>query len=386
MIKKILYFIVFLSVSVVFVCGAGAMGGHPQSSGISVRVLIVKESKGIDLMIRGDYMMADFESAEVFKEDRNLRETTLTPERVNSKGLTVLPGRRCRVYVNGRQFRGKIDFIKSADGKKLFAVNHVDLEDYLYGVLYHEVSHKWPFDVLKAQAIAARTYALYQKMTVKGKYYDLTSDIYSQVYGGKTSETWKIRRAVNLTRGKVLLCEGKIFPSYYHATCGGMTSDAYSIWNINVPALTGTKCGFCGFSPHYRWKKDMSFADIGKALRKEGYDIEPVSIEILERDKTGRILKLSIKGKRRETEMSGNRFRLIIGPNALRSAHFRCESEGSYITFIGRGWGHGVGMCQWGAYGMARKGWKVEDILRHYYPGAEIVAIETRDQGHETRE
>ncbi|MBU1061675.1 MAG: SpoIID/LytB domain-containing protein [Candidatus Omnitrophica bacterium] len=351
------------------------MGTLPAGKSVSLRILVNDGAKNIRLRIKGHYKIVDFESGEVLRQERNLRDTALSMEDIGSEGIRILPGRGSRVYINDRQFRGEIDIIKS-EKESLFVVNHVDIEEYLYGVLYHEVSHRWPMEVLKAQAIVSRTYALYQKLVSKNKYFDLTSDIYSQVYGGRTSETWRTRLAVNLTNGQILTYNGKVFPSYYHATCGGSISDASSIWNIDIPALRSKPCSFCTLSPHFSWKKELRLKDIEDKLRKGGYNISLVSIGILKRDESGRILDLMLKGKESDIELSGNKFRLLVGPNIIKSTNFEVEIKNAFIAFYGKGWGHGIGMCQWGAYNMSRKGWKVDQILEYYYPETEIVRVE----------
>jgi len=351
------------------------MGESPPRKYIPLRVMVVNGATNITLHTRGYYKIVDFKSGEILKDGRSLRKTDISIKDIDSEAIKIIPGRGAHIYVNNRQFRGEIDIIKDADAR-LLVVNHIDLEEYLYGVLYHEVSHRWPMEVLKVQAIASRTYALYQKLVSKNEYFDLTSDIYSQVYGGRTSETWRTRKAVDFTRGYVLSCEDKIFPSYYHATCGGHTSNANTLWNIDIVTLEARPCDFCKISPHFNWKKELKKKYIEDKLKEAGHKIDILSIEILQRDEAGRILELRLKGKNKDVVLEGNKFRLLVGPNIIRSANFEVEVRQNFITFYGKGWGHGVGMCQWGAYEMARRGWKVEEILEYYYPGAEIVRLE----------
>lgn len=352
-----------------------AMGSLPQHKYIPVRVRVVGETEEVTVRIKGLYKIVDFEKSNVLSEGKDLHELPVSPEYIRREGIKILPESGARVYINNRQFRGIIDIIKDKDNK-LFVVNHVDLEEYLYGVLYHEVNHNWPVEVLKAQAISARTYALYQKLICKNKYYDLTADTYSQVYGGRTSERWRTTRAVNLTQGLILTYEGKIFPAYFHATCGGSTTDASTLWNIDIPVLRGRQCNFCNISPHYRWEKELTMGYIESRLKEAGYDIVIISIEIIERDNSGRILEIVLKAKDKDIRLSGNKFRLMVGPNLIKSSNFEIETRGKYIIFKGKGWGHGVGMCQWGAFNMAMQGWDAEGILEYYYPGAEIVRLE----------
>lgn len=351
------------------------MGSRPPRKPVPLRVLVIKSASEINLRIRGAYSIVDLDNEGVLKQGRSLRGFSVSAKDIDSKGIKVLPEKRARVYIGNRQFRGDIDIIKTGNAR-VQAVNHIDLEDYLYGVLYHEVSHRWPIEVLKAQAIAARTYALYQKLISKDEHFDLAADIYSQVYGGRTSETWRTTRAVNLTQGQVLTYNGKLFPTYYHATCGGHTSDASSIWNIDIPVLEGKACDYCRISPHYKWKKELTMEYLQARLRDAGYKIQAASVGVLERDEAGRALNLIVRGNDRDVELTGNRFRLLMGPNLIRSTNFNVETKGKYVRFQGKGWGHGIGMCQWGAYGMSRRGWKAEKILEYYYPGAALIRLE----------
>ena len=352
-----------------------AMGDHPRATYNPVRVLVVKNARSIELRIKGSYKKVDFNTGALLEEGKALQKTAIHAQDISFNGIKILPEERTRLYVNNRQFRGIIDILKDEEGK-VFVVNHIDIEEYLYGVLYHEVSHLWPIEVLKAQAIAARTYAMYQKLVTKNKFFDLTSDVYSQMYGGRTSETRSTRKAVNSTKGLVLMYDGKVFPSYYHATCGGRTSDVTTIWNINVPTLKARWCDYCKMSPHYSWKKEFRFDQMKDKLSASGYDIDIVSVKVIERDNSGRVLDVLLEGKNSDMHLSGNKFRLAIGPNELRSTNFEVRHRGRYITFIGKGWGHGIGMCQWGAFGMARERFKAHQILEYYYPGADLVRVE----------
>lgn len=355
--------------------GIYAMGSVPQHKYIPVRIRIIDGAEDVNVRIRSSYKIVDFVSGKVLSGGRALQGLSVSAGSIKDKGIKILTNQPSYIYVNDRQFRGAIDIIKDQNNK-LSVVNHVDLEEYLYGVLYHEVNHNWPIEVLKAQAIAARTYALYQKLVSGNKYYDLTADAYSQVYGGRTSEKWRATRAVNLTQGMVLTCQGKVFPAYFHATCGGSTTDASTLWNVDIPVLRGRTCNFCSISPHYNWQKELTVDYLQSRFREASYEIAIFSIEILERDDSGRILDLLVKGKGKDIKLSGNKFRLMVGPNIIRSSNFEVKARGKYMTFIGKGWGHGVGMCQWGAFSMSSQGWKAEDILRYYYPGSDITRIE----------
>ncbi|MEE8317669.1 MAG: SpoIID/LytB domain-containing protein [Candidatus Omnitrophota bacterium] len=355
-----------------------SMATPPPHKYIPIRVLVVERAPEIILRIKGSYRIIDLGTKEVLSEGKSLRRHTISREDISSEGIRILSEKRTRIYINRRRFRGDIDIIKNEDST-LMVVNHIDLELYLYGVLYHEVSHRWLMEVLKAQAIAARTYALYQKLISKNRYYDLASDIYSQVYGGRSSETWPTSRAVNLTQGRILTYNGEVFPSYYHATCGGHTSDASTIWDIDIPVLQSRICNFCKRSPHYEWRRELTMEHIEDKLQDGGYNIQLRSIEILGRDEAGRILEMILKGEPKDIKLNGDKFRLAVHPNTIKSTNFEIKARSRYITFYGKGWGHGIGMCQWGAYGMARRDWSAEEILEYYYPDSSITRVGDED-------
>ena len=233
-------------------------------------------------------------------------------------------------------------------------------------------------EVLKAQAIAARTFALYQIRQNKAQAYDLRNDIYSQVYGGRESEKWSTTVAVDRTKGEVLVYKDDIFPTYYHATCGGYTEDASNLWNVDLAPLKGVSCSFCSDSPHYRWTKAISLRTLEKKLKEGGYKIGKTSfVTILSKNRSGRVDKIEIKDDSgAAVVLTGKDFRQMLGPNDVSSTNFNASIRLGLLFLDGIGWGHGVGMCQWGAYGMARKGKKCDEILKYYYPGAEISTMD----------
>lgn len=344
-----------------------------------IRVAIMQDAAFLRLKISGFYEVFAAQSQKVLYRGRNLNTTVAADKggillgNIKAKGnrLLIKSGDPNAIIIDGRMFRGNIQLIKKDSG--LLVVNHIELEDYIKGILYHEASHYWPQDALKAQAIVCRTYAVYQMQENKLKDYDVTSDIYSQVYGGRTSERYRTNRVVQETQGIILTYQDKVFPAYYHATCGGHTEEAVMLWNINIAPLKGVVCNFCKESPHYRWHYVASANEIKDKFVSAGYKIESVKdIVILGRDASGRIGELKIITSRKEIKISGKDFRAIIGPNIIRSANFKVNLVSSDFVFEGLGWGHGVGLCQWGAYFMAKQGYHFKAILQYYYPEAEI--------------
>lgn len=347
-----------------------------------LRVAVINNSPSVNLSIKGPYEIKTLQTEELIESGSFLKSTDVFPVpegiEIGKKpykffGIKIEPGKDAFILINDRIYRGEIDIIRTKD-TKLLLVNHVGLEDYLYGVLYHEVSPRWPIEALKAQAIVSRTYALYQKSINETKDFDLTSDFYSQVYGGKTSEKYRTTRAVDLTRGEVLIYEGKLLPAYFHATCGGRTEDASELWNTDLAPLKGIKCNFCRLSPHYRWENSLSFEEMMEKFAFGGYGDFSRIIAVVPKDKnpSGRLKTLNIITDSGQISISAKDFRQIMDPRIIRSTNFDVTVEGNKVTFKGYGWGHGVGLCQWGAYFMALRGYKVKEIFKLYYPGTEI--------------
>lgn len=354
-----------------------------ESEALTLRVCVLKDVNTISVTVKGAYRIEALRTGELLKKGKDLNDASVLPttaglivagEPFNIFGIKIVPSGDASIYIDKRAFRGNMDIIRT-EKKRLLAVNHINIEDYLKGVLFHEVSHWWPVEVLKAQAIAARTYAVYRMSVCTDKDFDLTSDIYSQVYGGKGSERGRTNKAVNLTRGKVLTYKGEIFPAYYHATCAGHTEDASNLWSIDLPPLKGLRCSFCKLSPHYRWKRKISIAEAQKRLSAAGYNVNGLK-EIKPSGKTssGRIKDIDIISNKK-LSMAANDFRLLMDPNLIRSTNFNVKRKRDYFYFEGRGWGHGVGMCQWGAFLLAVRRYKAEHILKFYYPKTRIGRI-----------
>lgn len=380
---KIIYSILIISMLVL--SGLADILYAEKAGETAIRVAIIDDSPAVSLALKGRYKIYAAGSNRVLMEGPYLATKVIAGKEaleignkdIKAGGVRVKVARDSNIYVEARRFRGDIEIIRK-DAGSLMVINYIPLDEYLYGVLYHEVSHRWPIEALKAQAVAARTFALYQARQNKPQPYDLRSDIYSQVYGGRQSEKWSTTRAVNLTKGMVLSYKSDIIPAYYHATCAGHTEDASNLWNIDMPPLKGVPCDFCKGSPHYKWTKEIPVWALENKLKDNGYKIGKVaSVSILSKDRSGRVDKLEIKDNAGATVvLTGKDFRQMMGPNELRSTKFNASVKWGKLVLDGFGWGHGVGMCQWGAFGMSKKGKKAEEILKYYYPGAEITTLD----------
>ncbi len=298
------------------------------------------------------------------------------------------------ISIAGRRFRGSVLLVPAGDDT-FDVINVIGIEDYISGVVPRESPSTWPIDALKAQAIAARTYAIYQLRTRAGndRAFDVYADVRSQAYGGVDDEQSASSQAVDETRG-VVLAQGpkgdeKIFCTYFSATCGGLTASGADVFDDSTPTLRERVSDGCIDAPRYRWaevaiKKDeltrrikvwgdrnkMSIASMAKVK----------SIDVLGRNAVGRPNRFAV------TDETGKRYTMDAeqmrnacnadGPKDVQiySSFFTPIATADSIRFTeGRGWGHGVGLCQWCAAGWSKRGMKYDAILKKSYPGAMLV-------------
>jgi stage II sporulation protein D len=356
-----------------------------------VRVAIMNDVKEADVTINGKYMVLDPRKDKVLFEGRSLR---LSRVKTNGAGLFVgsnfypvkhlrlMPQKIVSISMQGqmKKYKGYMDFVVTKEGN-LLVLNVLELEDYIKGVLYHELPYRWPLEVMKAQAVVSRTYALYKMAENKNSPFDVRSDIYSQVYGGKSAERFRSNIAVKRTAGQVLVYDDKILPTYFHSTCGGHTESAKELGWEDLPPLQGVPCDFCALAPHYQWERNYQAKAVQEKLNKKDYSLGPIKeIKILDRNESGRIKNLEITSRDGDKVIiTGKKFRDIVGPNEIKSNKYDVIMKGYYFDLKGKGWGHGVGMCQWGAYYMARQHYHYNEILEYYYPKAEIANYHDRD-------
>ncbi len=306
----------------------------------------------------------------------------------------IRPARPFVVTVNGERYRGNLRLIVTADGQSFDVVNAVPIEPYLAGVVGAEMPSYWEPEALKAQAIASRTYGLFIKQKFGGgRRWDVRKTQASQVYKGVSAESATVWAAVNGTAGKILACKssdgkGGIFPAYFSSTCGGHTQNSKSVFGDSYGALGGVECPYCRgvakmsffFWPMAEFDADQVSGRIMKRYPKlqnmgEIESIEPVKVS--EYGRFGRITSVKLTGKDGKSGfLRGEDLRLTVDPSGtkIRSAACRILKVADKFRFYaGRGYGHGVGMCQCGAQGMARSGKSFEAILGYYYPGSKII-------------
>jgi stage II sporulation protein D len=280
------------------------------------------------------------------------------------------------VQINGKGYRGLLEVYPSDKG--LLVVDEMLLEEYLVGLINCEISSQWPMEAVKAQAVVARTFALFQKQARINLLYHLESTVYDQVYGGSDIEDSRAARAVEETRGEVVSYNGKIIQAFFHSSCGGHTEASENVWSVKLPYLRGVKCAYCMKSPSVLWEQAVSPKKIGVLLRAAGYDVADVlRIEATSRNHSGRIENLEIVSDNGIVTVPAVAFRKIIGYGVIRSTNFEVKLVDNEFVFVGAGNGHGVGLCQWGAKQRAEEGFSYREILSYYYPGTRVVSYYT---------
>ena len=287
--------------------------------------------------------------------------------------VAIAPGANGTFILNGRTYSGTLE-LHRADSGAVVAINALPLEEYLCGVLGSEVLLSWPSAALQAQAIASRTYALHQMARKARKQAHVNSDTSDQNYRGTEMATNRARTVIGQTRGVVLTWESSLLPAYYSAICGGHTADALKgLDKPMIPPLAGVKCDFCKDSRYYQWDAVLRKDEIQRCLKAAGHPVGRIAgLRLLGRGQDGRGATVQVLHDEGQLMLMAKDFRLAVGPGRLRSTHFSSKMAATKFTFQGRGWGHGVGLCQWGAKGMADEGYTAELILGHYYPGAEL--------------
>jgi stage II sporulation protein D len=285
-----------------------------------------------------------------------------------------------------RKYRGSLEFRANRDA--MTVINQLPLEQYLYGVIPGEMPSGWPEEAIKAQAVSARSYAMAQ--TTAGSYagygFDVQSNQQSQVYQGMDAENPRVSALVDGTRGQVLTCRGTVITAIFHSSSGGCTEDSEDVWQNPLEYIKAKPDPADMNDAHYNWKKSMDHNQLVEQLNQKGYGISQVcDIEELERTSTGaRVKKMAVDAR----DADGRPVTIeICNADAVRSAlgldsslfvmEKEIDQQGfiSNVEFKGSGWGHGLGMSQYGALGMAKEGYNYQEILKYYYNDVKIEKL-----------
>lgn len=293
---------------------------------------------------------------------------------------------RTSFYWNGQPLSQPLVISPESDST-LLAVSELPLEDYLVGVLAREMGNagEAELEALKAQAVAARSYAYAKIGSKPGAAYDLESDVSHQVFDPASEGSQLIRNALEHTRGKVLTYKGRIFSPNYHSTCGGRTAMPSEVWGTPdslYPWARSVKCDHCAASPKYRWSLSLTPGEIVRSgLGLADTTIPVTDIKVEERGRGGRVQKLKVCSPAGDTLLFRDRIRFKLSDRPLPSTWFdiSCQRDDfgnvASVEITGKGYGHGVGLCQWGAMGMAREGKGYKKILKYYFQDVEITKL-----------
>ena len=300
---------------------------------------------------------------------RMMREQLVVNGReIKGERLVIQPETSGFIQVNHAPYRGYIAILKRTG---LTVVNYVLVEDYLYGVVPKEMPPSWNAEALRAQSVAARTFALKNRKSHSAEGFDLCSTSHCQVYEGMPAETRTTTAAVDSTRGEVLFYKGAIMDALFHADSGGMTESSEYVWGSSVPYLRAVTEVQMQTQP---WNRTISMSEFAQKLEKNGRAIGTLKEVRLSPLTVGKgSSDRSLSGRVRSAEFVGTKGRITLSGNELRSLFslpstlFSIRVGKTDINFSGYGSGHGLGLSQWGAKAFADKGKSYKDILFHYY-------------------
>jgi stage II sporulation protein D len=289
--------------------------------------------------------------------------------RSNGNGGASSGGSKATLEVSGL-----VQLVRRGTG--VLVVNHVDLEEYVKGVVPHEINAAWHPEVLKAQAVAARTYALYHKLLSVGRDFDVVATVQDQVYRGRQGIDRAVEEAVEATRGLVVTYQEAPIYAAFSSTAAGPTEDAITVWAKDLPYLKGVECPFDLNSPFYQWKASFKLEGLERTLRQQGHDLGTIiTISPVVLSRAGRVAKLRVLHSKGELILRGEDLRKAVGYSVIPSTQFTIESIGADAVLSGYGAGHAVGLCQWGAKELAELGYSFSTILQYYYPGTDLTTV-----------
>lgn len=317
---------------------------------------------------------------------RRVRMLVLQPKEAMPPVWLNLPQASSTLVIRGRAYSGPMRFYVRRGA--LQPVLELPLEQYVRDVVASEMPPYWPLQAQAAQAVVCRSYALSLMGRHRTEGYDVCSLTHCQLYQGHRPSA-QADAAVRMTRGWILLWRGLPAVALYHSCCGGITAcsvgepkppgtEYLRSVQDKLPALGRNQQGLngewaCSCSPWFRWRTVLSAREMEAVLREAGLLLQDVrTVKVVSRDKSGRVRQLQINGK----QISGTKFWLCagraLGRRRIRSALFYVRKQGRSYVFEGRGYGHGAGLCQWGAKAAAESGMNWQQILKRYYPALQL--------------
>lgn len=349
--------------------------GPSEIAGVRfVRVLLSGGSP--DIVLEGDTVRSWGPDGRLAAESSGRVTLSAVGERIRWNGSRLLGDTLDAagypvLSVAGRRVGGRVRVV--ARRGTLRAVAVVPLETYVAAVASREAPPRFHPEALKALAVAVRTYAVGKSRAPRDPDYDLSATVEDQVFEGMDNVESPFREAAGATRGEVALYRGESAETVFHSTCGGRTESAANAWGKDVPYLRDQPCDDCSGSPVYRWEYRMSAAEghgVARALGiRPGKDLR---FSVVSWTPTGRAGRVRIASLGASRDAPAAEFRKAAGYARVRSLKMEISAAPDGWIFRGQGYGHGVGMCQFGANGMARAGKGYREIFARYYPGVRI--------------
>jgi stage II sporulation protein D len=353
----------------------------PASAADSIRVLLMQDVQRVVFSAEGGLAVRPFAGEErllpgplVVTTGADGAELVMNGDRLQVRSLTVR-GQEADMTVSGDVASLSVSGVLQVvvRGKGLALLNQVDLEEYVKGVVPAEMHAGWHTEALKVQAVVARTYALYQRLANRERDYDVAAGTQDQVYRGRQGLDQRVQQAVEATRGLVLTYGGGPILAAFSSTAAGPTEDAMNVWSKDLPYLKGVDCPFDVNSPYYQWRASFKLQDLEDRLRREGVVIGPIAtLTPFAYSQAGRVTKVRLLHAWGELILRGEDLRRLVGYTVIPSTQFEVEAIGENVVLSGRGAGHAVGLCQWGAKEMADLGYPFTTILTYFYPGTEV--------------
>jgi stage II sporulation protein D len=297
---------------------------------------------------------------------------TLDGAAVGAAGVTFVGGGALRVEAApGTALAGELEVRRLPGG--LAVIHALPLEEYVAAVTGAEMPASFPPEALRAQAVAARTFAVFKKLeaVAEGRPYHLGATVLHQVYRAGPPDP-RAGAAALASAGEVLVYQHAPIEAYFHSTCGGHTERGADALGRDRPYLASVACGRCQASPRRRWTVRVAAAELGE---RAALGAPVASARVVSRTASGRAERVELSGRGRTVTLSAVDLRQRLGFGRLPSLDFDLRSERGAVRFDGRGAGHGAGLCQWGAAGAAAAGEGYRQILARYYLGTEIVRM-----------
>jgi stage II sporulation protein D len=366
------------------------LSAAPAGAAGPVRVALGDALRAVEVGAAGPVSLADAQSGRTLFGIPGGRVIRVTPSggaldvawgpspgerrRVGAPGVRLL-ARRGLLRVGARDYSGTVEAWRGPDG--LLLVNELPLEEYVAGTVRAEASEKWPAESLRAMAVVARTFGVFLQQRNAGKPYHLFASSLHQNYAGRVEAGAPAAEAARATAGQVLTWQGSVFPTFYHSDSGGFTEPPQLVFSGDgIPPLPGVRDEFAVESPNYSWAVTLPLTAIGARLRQGGLELGDVtSLTVVERSSSLRALRVAVEHSRGTATLKGTDFRRLVGYDVLKSTLFVPVVQDGSVRFEGRGWGHGAGLSQFGAKGMADRGYTYREILAHYYPGTALRTL-----------